>query len=330
MAVMAGTGLTYALLTVQTRRDHDRALPRKSRRPWLSERTSESPGDVLAPGQLAGLGYLPPTVGVVVGLNVQELLASPGGKELRDRPLKLGDVSLSLEGMKEWTGLSAEDIDHAIVGVTVRDGDEADLTPPTYLVVRTRKPYEAVRVRLALKASRPHEERSPEGGKRTLYAASVRALPVQLWLADERTIILGLFSKLEQVPSTPNEGIEHLSAELQNVLQRRLPAGIPAWVAGHSSDWKKTWLPALVAARKDIPVLAQLAQVRTFALWLVPSRPAKLAGAVRCADEAAARKIEAAELAPRQKESAGAFKYVREGAWLDVQLTLDERKMDDK
>src|SRR5262245_56222821 len=46
MLIMAGTGLTYALLTVQQRREHDRALPRKSRRPWLNDRTT--PGDLVA------------------------------------------------------------------------------------------------------------------------------------------------------------------------------------------------------------------------------------------------------------------------------------------
>ena len=51
----------------------------------------------------------------------------------------------------------------------------ADLTPAVHLVVRTRKPYQPERVRVALKATRSHEERTPEGGKRTLYAARYRA-----------------------------------------------------------------------------------------------------------------------------------------------------------
>src|SRR5262249_54991934 len=74
MRVMAGTGLTYALLTVQQRREHDRALPRKSRRPWLTDQPTA--GDVVASADLAGLGYLPPPTGVVAALQVEELLAS--------------------------------------------------------------------------------------------------------------------------------------------------------------------------------------------------------------------------------------------------------------
>jgi hypothetical protein len=328
MVVMAGTGLTYALLTVHTRREHDRALPRKPRRPWLSERTP-TPEEAVAPAQLPALGYLPASTGVVAAVQVQELLASPAGKELRSQPLRVGGTGFSLDSVKDWTGLEAEDVDHAVLGVAVRDGEDADLTPPVHLVVRTRRPYNPARVRLALKATRPHEERAPGGGKRTLYAASVRGVPVQLWLADERTLVLGLFSDLAQVPAAPQEGLAQLPAELRRVIEQRLAAGVPAWVAGHSADWKKTWLPALLARRKDVPVLGRLEQVRTFALWLVPSRPAKLAGAFRCGDEAQARKVEAEELAPREKEHPETFKYTREGAWLDVQLTLGQAKADE-
>src|SRR5262245_48015023 len=174
MVVMAGTGLTYALRTVQERRDHDRALPRKSRRPWLTD--PAAPPDVVAPTDLAGLGYLPPSTGVVAALQVEELLASPAGKELRSRPLKIGNVDFTLDSVRDWTGVEVDNLDHLVLGVVVRDGTDADLTPAVHLVVRTRKPYQAERVRVALKAARAHDERTPEGGQRTLYSASVGKL----------------------------------------------------------------------------------------------------------------------------------------------------------
>jgi hypothetical protein len=324
MLVMAGTGLTYALWTVKERREHDRALPRKSRRPWLSDQLP--PEDVVASADLAGLGYLPPSTGVVAAVNVAELLASPAGKAWSSRPLKIGNGDFTLDSVRDWTGVEVENIDHLVLGVVVRDGEEADLTPPVHLVVRTRKPYRQERVRVALKATKSHEERTPEGGKRTLYAASVRNLPVQLWLADERTIIVGLFSNLEQVPGKPTEGMSQLPSEVRQVIEKRVGAGAPAWGAGHSANWKKTWLPTVAAALKDVPLVSRLAEVRTFALWLVPSRPAKVSGAFRCAGEAVAVKIAQADLAPRQKDNPDAFKYSREGEWLDVQLTLPDGK----
>jgi hypothetical protein len=323
MLVMAGTGLTYALLTVQQRRAHDRALPRKSRRPWLTEQ--ETPPDVVASTDLAGLGYLPPSTGVVAALQVEELQASPAGKALRSRPLKIGNGDFTLDHIRDWTGVEVENLAHVILGVVVRDGDEADLTPAVHLVVRTRKPYSPERVRVALKASRSREERTPEGGKRTLYAASVGKLPVQLWLADERTLVVGLFSKMEQVPGKPHDGLSQLPAELRQAIEKRVVAGAPAWAAGHSVDWKKTWLPTVVGAVKDVPLLGRLEDVRTFALWLVATEPAKVGGAFRCANETAAAKIAREDLVPRQKDSPEAFKFSREGEWLDVQVTLPQK-----
>jgi hypothetical protein len=321
MALTAGTGLTYAILTVQTRRDHDKALPRKSRRPWQTERADPPAEQAAAPTDLAGLGYLPASTGVVAAVHVEELLASPAGQEVRSRAIKIGNGDFQLDNVKDWVGLAVEDIEHVVLGVVVRDGDEAELTPPTQLVVRTRKPYDARRVQVALKASRARDDRSADGVKRTLYAASVRGVPATLWLADERTLIVGLFGQFDLVPGKPHEGLSQVRGELRQAVQTRVPAGTPAWVAGHSDDWKKTWLPALAAGAKEVPLAARLGEVKTFAVWLTPSRPAKLMGAFRCADEAAARRIEEAELAPRAKGVS--FKHSRDGAWLDVQLTLD-------
>ncbi|MFO0843738.1 MAG: hypothetical protein U0797_15310 [Gemmataceae bacterium] len=323
MALMAGVGLTYALLTVQTRRDHDRALPRKSRRPWQTERT-EPPDQVPAPGDLAGLGYLPATTGVVAAVQVEELLASPAGRELRSRPFKIGQGDYQLDNLKDWVGVAVEEIEHVVLGVTVRDGHDADLTPPTQLVVRTSQPYDARRVQVALKASKAREGRADDGTKRTLYTASVRGVPATLWLADERTFVVGLFGQFDLVPGKPHDGLKPLRTDLREVVEKRIPVGAPVWVAGHADDWKKTWLPTLAAAAKDVPLTARLGEVKTFALWLAPSKPAKVTGAFRCADEAVARKIEAAELTPRAKDDV--LKYSRDGAWLDVQVTLSQAR----
>jgi hypothetical protein len=324
MLVMAGIGLTYALQTVQKRRDHDKAIPRKARRPWLTDKDLPPTGEASAPADLAGLGYLPTSTGFVATLHVEELLASPAGKEFRSRPMEIGNIPFQLDTVREWTGVEVENIEHVVLGVVVRDGADADLTPPVHLIVRTRRAYQSERVRVALKASKPHEDRTPEGGKRTIYSANVRNLPVKLWLANETTIVVGLFSNLEQVPSKPFEGLSQLSAELRQVIEKRIDAGLPMWAAGHSANWKKTWLPTLTSRMKEVPMLTRLEDVRTFALWLIPTNPAKVAGAFRCASEEIASKIEQKELEPRANGET--FKYNRQGEWLEVQMIVGGEK----
>ena len=152
MLLMAGIGLAYALATVATRREHDRALPRQQRKPWLLGNQGNEEEPNVSASALAGLGYLPASTGVVAALHVEELLDSPVGKELSSRSLKVGNRDVSLGMLKEWTGLAADEIDHVIVGVDVRNLDVPDLTPPVHIVVRTNRSDGANRIRVALKA----------------------------------------------------------------------------------------------------------------------------------------------------------------------------------
>jgi hypothetical protein len=323
MFVMAATGLTYALMTVQVRREHDRSLPRQSRK--IFERLRKSgdptePTEAVAPSRLAALGYLPADTGVVAAVQVEELLASPAGKELRSQGVKLGGFELKLDDVKKWLGLGAEEIDHVVLGVQLRDGEDVDLTPPTHVVIRTRAAYDAAKVRAALQAGRPLEAPTPEGGTRPLYNVKVRNVPLRLWLADERTLVLGLFGKMQDVPSKPHEGASHLPSELRQVLEQRIAPGAPLWLAGHCEKWDRTVLPVLLEEVKGPPVLARLKEVRSFAVWVQPEKPVKVHGAFRCASEAAARRIEQQDLAPRRQANPDTFAFSRNGAWLDVQM----------
>ena len=319
MLLMALTGLTYALLTQHVRREHDTALPRRSRRPALPPLRETAPVEPVAPARLAALGYLPARTGIIVGLHVQEALASPAGKEWRDRPLKLAGINLNLGLLRDWTGLDVQDIDHAVVGVR----DAAAFPPPVHLVVRTRRPFNANQLRAALKAGQGRQAKAPDGEKRTLYSATVRGLDMTLWLPDNRTVVLGLFGDLSDVPARPDEGLEQLPVELRLLLEKRLASGMLLWAVGHSADWKKTWLPTRAEALKDVPLLARLEQMKGFAAGAIPDRTVKIQAAFECIDEAAARQIETEELAPRAKKQPEKFKYGRDGAWLDVQWKVD-------
>ena len=192
-------------------------------------------------------------------------------------------------------------------------------------MVRTNKAYDGKKIRAALQAKRPREAAAPGGGKRLLYAVKAPNLPltVQLWLADERTLVLGLFSSMEDVPVKPYEGASQLPEEVREVLQQRLGAGTPLWLAGHSANWEKTVLPVLLGGLKDAPVMDRLKQVSTFALWLQPDQPPKVLGAFRCADEKIAKQIEHQDLAARLKKNPEAFKFSRDKEWLNVQMKMD-------
>ena len=123
MAVMAATGLTYALMTVAVRREHDKALPRRSRKPFeIFRKAQPEPDEAVPPIQWAGLGYLPPGTAVVAGVQVKELLRSPAGKEMGGKGIKIGGFELTLDAVKERLGLDAQEIDHVVLGMTPRAG----------------------------------------------------------------------------------------------------------------------------------------------------------------------------------------------------------------
>lgn len=322
MTLMAGLSLTYALLTVSFRRDNDKAISRKPRRPWLAEDTTIPEEIARAPGNLTGLGYLPPETGILVGLQIEELLASPAGRELRSRTFRVGKETLSLERVSEWTGLPLESMDHVLLGVVIRD-DDTDLTPPLFLVVRTRKDYDPSRVRLAFQASRPREETSPGGIKRSIFAGKVGPVPVQLWLADSKTFVVAVFSGFDRVPRTPHDGLSTFGPELRRLAESRLTPGLPAFLLGHSADWKKTWLPTLLKNVQDVPLLQRLEDVTTFGIWLVATQPTRIQAAFHCRDEDGAKRIEQKVLLPRVEQDQEHFSFVRDGSWLDLQLKLE-------
>src|SRR5262249_45438468 len=165
---------------------------------------AEGPPAVVAPARLAALGYLPAGTSVLVGAHVAELRASPAGRELLEMPVKVAGREVRLGSLAGWVGLKLEEIDHLVLGVKADD----PFPPPGLLVARTRAPYDAGEVRRALGA-----ERAPGGGKKRLYKVEPPGMrmPLVLWLADERTLVLGLVADhLGEVPETPAEGVEHL------------------------------------------------------------------------------------------------------------------------
>jgi hypothetical protein len=326
MGLMAAAGLVLALATVSFRRAND--YPKTNPDDDLARIK------IIAPANLGGLGYLPPDTGVVVGVHVAEALQDPAGREFLKRfrpgdflPRNQADLAESgLGNLEKWTGLSLEEVDHAVLGLNLEK-----LIPRLTLVVQTRRSYDAEKVRAALKASR-----SADPGKRVLYRFELEKIaqkPV-VWFAGERTLVVAQDSDdLNAVPADPRPGSEHLSPALRGVLQRMGPAA-PVWLAGHSDDWDKTTLTLLLAGLK--PADRQvLKNVRTFAAWLQFGDGLRLNAALDCSDAASAEALER-YLVPEErkpialfgnrpeaeavaKELAQTLKAVRGETWLTLQ-----------
>ena len=65
---MALGGLWLSLATVGTRREHDKYLPRRTRRPALPPLITKPSPTPVAPGRLAALAYLSPGCTFVAGV----------------------------------------------------------------------------------------------------------------------------------------------------------------------------------------------------------------------------------------------------------------------
>src|SRR5207248_7655219 len=109
MFFMAGVGLILALLTVHWRRQNDFRLKREPSTPPL----------VQAPGELAGLGFVPAECNVVAALQVAELLNDPVAKKLLASP-RPALLDLVLGTVEKWTKLTAADLDHIVMGSEIK------------------------------------------------------------------------------------------------------------------------------------------------------------------------------------------------------------------
>jgi hypothetical protein len=330
MAVMAVGGLALALATQHFRRANDRLPPPEEGVPRVR---------VVAPAELAGLGYLPPDTDVVAAVHVAEALQDPAGREflkrfrpeegVRDQPGQGPPLAGDLE---HWTGLALDDLDHVVVGLKLAGGA---VPPRLILVAHTRRRYDAGKVVEVLRATRLQH------AGRDLYRFPLERLSLHpvLWFAGERTLVVALTpEQLAEVPDKPRPGTDQLVEPLRELLKTRLGPGVQAWAMGHADDWERTAatlaLALLVRKQDDRRVLEG---VRTFGLALRFGDGLTLTGSCHCADAAAARALEERlappegsdvkrftllderQAGPAARELARSLKVVREGAWVTLQ-----------
>jgi hypothetical protein len=318
MVCMATLGLVFALATQGTRRAHDTGISAKARRSLFSPRSVAEPDRlVVAPGQLAALGYLPPDMGVLAGVHVDELLANPVGKGLLEQPLRVAGREFPINNVLSWTTLRLEDIDHALLAL------QPDAPLSTTLVVRTRSPYDEKKVRTALEARAAGGE-----GKKALFSVQVAGLPVRplLWCPDDRTLVFSFSqSTLQSAPDKPLEGLAHLPRPVREILEERIRAGGPIWAVAHADAWPDA-VAGMLLGRLEPAEVERWKQVRSLGLWVQPplvgtkSTLLTINATVACASEEASRALEARSLRPWLPAQT---RIVQEGNWLEIQGETD-------
>jgi hypothetical protein len=316
MLLMAGIGLAYALQTEAFRRANDKGLVKRPsrRQPAQPADTDPGPAKILAPARLAGLGYLLPGTTAVAGIHVQELLATQTGRKFLETKWKVGPFAFRLTDLKKWTGLSLDEIDHAVLG---SKADEP-FPPPTVVVLRTRGPLDLEKIRIALDA------RPKGGGNRKWYAykAAGSSLSLVLWHFDDRTLLIALLPKhFKDVPPKPVEDLSSLAAPTKTILEERIGLGTSLWLAGHSEDWTNGAL-GLLTDQFPKADLATAKSVRAVALWAEAAKAPIVQGAISCNNTDATKRL-GAFYVPKWKKSWPGLTVVQESEWLSLQAKIE-------
>jgi hypothetical protein len=281
IGLIALAGLAVTMLAVQI-------SAQRASRPGLDR--DESPVRIVAPAELAGLGYLPTDSDLIAGVHIAEAFKDPLAREfLVKMSFRVGKNEVGLRSIEQWTGVKLRDIDHVALGLRLKN---SLLFPRMTLVVRTRLPYDAAAVRKALQASP-----APEPDKKELYkitlGESVLDRVAIVWFADSTTLVLGLSANdFKRVPTTPREGVDNLPPDLVR-LMKQMGKGTPAWLVGSPESWEKsTAWDMLVRRAKDDPSAKLLAKVQGLGVWFHFGNGMTLNAAFVCPDPATAKSLD--------------------------------------
>jgi hypothetical protein len=277
MLLMAVMGLVLALLTQESRRQNDYRLKRGA---------TLSPA-VAAPGELTGLGFLPPEVNVVAAVQIAELLKDQAGKRLLEAP-RPAPLELLLSTVAKWTRLEAEDLEHVVLGTEIK----AKL-PQVTMIVQTRRPFDPARLAKSLYPALPTLQRG-----KPLYRLPLKAGEGILWCPEPRTLVF-LFrldalkvEDLNAIPFLPRTGTDAAPRAIQPILEaQRVSKQSLAWMAGRLDE------PDLVeelSAFAPLPAGAGqfLTGIRAFGLSLLSQEGLVLVGYFQTSDDKMTRVIQ--------------------------------------
>jgi hypothetical protein len=314
MAALALVTLGGALATQGYRRHIDAGLPARPKRSPVPEEAAPAGPAAVAPAHLAALGYLPPKMDLVAGVHIAEMLGDPAGAKLIEEPLRFGNAEVRLGDLPRKVGLEAGELDHFVAALRL------DEPLSLVFVVRTRRPYDALKVRQALNA-----RGLPGGtGDRTLYQVSPPGtnLAALLWCADEHTLLVGLSREsLENACLPGKQTAGSLDPDVRAVLRERVGPRAPLWAAGHAADWNKS-AAGLFLSRLPDEWQQRLAAVRSFGVWATPDEQrVTLNAAARCSNETDASRLE--KWLAGRGDAKKPPTLVRDGDWVSLQMRTD-------
>jgi hypothetical protein len=225
MLAMAAIGFTYAWLTTETRRQRDH---------MGAVSATASPQVVrIAPAKLASLGYLPAGTDAMAGIHVAELMAERSMEPVMQL-LRSHRAELGISRFEHLTGLRLEELDHIVLGLRSQE----DIIPHLFLIVRTRRPYDAQAVRAKLNVKRPIEL---PGKTVHRFALEQTQLIGSVWFADERTLVFGWQpNDLIELPTSPIARVERFPDQIAKyLLEPAMGPGTEIWAVSASRQWEK-------------------------------------------------------------------------------------------
>lgn len=259
MIGMALVGLTFALLTIKSRRDHDPKPPPPPPPPLL--------------------GYLPGDSQLVLSINVVEALRTPAGNAFLDHT-EISNLGFHFDTVEKVIGLKRDNLEQVVIS------SRTDDVGRIVLLARTRRPYNVKQVRDTLKA-----EVSTDVGKKKAYHFSVDNWDALLWPADDWTVVVALSQQaLKAVPDAPGPEANGLPAVLQNARKDHLRPGAQVWLAGTIDNWEAARF--FLSKRLSKEDLDALTAVRTFAFGLHLGEDVKLDAAFQTTDDASAEALQ--------------------------------------
>ena len=252
----------------------------------------------MPPAELAALRYLPADTDFLLAVHVAELLDDPVGRDLLAH---LGNESINLQSLESWSGLKIDDIDHAVLGLSL----DNDLPVHFTVVVRARRAIDRDKVRERLKAK---PQRDLDG--RPVYPFIMhtelpvfRELDANLWFADDHTLVVAkrfADGPDHVIPTTPRAEPDRLRPALRDLIAGRMGPSTRAWVAGRLPGENGLFpLLKFVLLRPENEPVKKL---KTFGVWVTTdSEGATMGGAFDCADEEGAKALKT-YLAPANRK----------------------------
>ena len=199
---------------------------------------------VVAPAEMAGLGYLPASTEAILAIQVPLLLERLGPEAQQDPSKALTALGLPesvAEIVDKASAVGLKNVDQLVIGL----GFESRALPPELvIVVHARQPFDLDGIARHAKA------RALKKDGRTLYVAKAGPIPeVYWWKAADRVLVATILAKdLEGVPLSPRSGIDHLRPTVATLIRDRVADDSCAWLVAASDRWDKhlgpyTWLP---------------------------------------------------------------------------------------